>query len=97
LRIGEPKHAKSFSVEESIAAHVGALTFDEIVTLAIKLNDQFRGVTSEVGNVVSDRDLAPKAQAVNSMCADVAPEQCFSACRRLAKLLRPTALDCADS
>jgi hypothetical protein len=97
LRIGETKDPKSQRCEESIAALVRLLTLDKIVTLTVKLHDQFRRITSKVGDVISDWDLTSKSQTVNSMRPDIAPEQRFSARRGSAKLLRATTLDCAYS
>jgi hypothetical protein len=92
LLVGEAQNLKSLRHEEVVAALIGPLPFFEIMRLAIKFNDEFRREANEVGDVVSDRDLSAKAEAIDSTGLQVTPQQGFGTRHRLAKLLRPAAL-----
>src|ERR1700691_4951762 len=63
---------------------------------AVELDDDLCRHANEVGDVVSDRDLSAKAEAVDSISLQVTPQQGFSTRHRLAKLFRSAALARTD-
>jgi hypothetical protein len=96
LFIGEPQNVETFRDKKGVTILIGSLPFFEVMRLAVKLDDDLCRHANEVGDVIADRNLPAKAEPINSIGLQVAPQQGFSTCHRLAKLLRSAALARTD-
>jgi hypothetical protein len=73
LIIRESKNGIAFALEPGFALLIALPTGFKVVTLAIEFDDHARGMTDEIGDVVSQRDLPPESKTFDAMRLDVAP------------------------
>jgi hypothetical protein len=96
LVVGETKHGITLRSEPSIAPSIGTLNRFEIMRLAIQFYDQSRGVAGEVGDIAAHRHLPPKAQTIEVMRLEIAPQQSLGARHGPAEGFRAVALSVID-
>jgi len=75
LVIRKPKHGIALRFEPSVTPMIDLPPRPEIMTFAVELYDQPRGMTDEIGDVVSNWNLPAKAQTLDPMRLDVPPQQ----------------------
>ena len=86
------QHTIALRFEPRVTPLVARLSRLKIVALAVNLDNELRRVADEVGDVGPHGNLTAKAQAVNMMRLEIAPQQSFGARHCAAKLLRALAL-----
>jgi hypothetical protein len=87
LVVGEAKHRITLRLKPGITSLIAPLTGCEVMTLAIELDDQTRGVTNKIGDVTPNWDLPPETETTDAVGLDVTPQQSLRARHGLAKLL----------
>jgi hypothetical protein len=75
LLIGETKDLKALRCKEGVTLSVRLHLVFEIVRSAVELDNQLRGMTKEIDDVILDRGLPAKAEAINPTSFQVTPKQ----------------------
>ena len=76
--IAEAKNAKALGFDNCAAFCVSRLLAIGKMLPAIQLDHQLGSMTYEIGDIASDRDLAPETRAVQAMIAQLGPENTFN-------------------
>jgi hypothetical protein len=74
LFVREPENHISARREPRIAHFVVLLPRFEVVRFPVKLHDEVRGVTDEVGNVSSHRGLSAERNSIKMMRLEISPQ-----------------------
>jgi hypothetical protein len=67
--VAETKDVKALRFDHRGACGIALLGFIGEMLSAVELDDEVRCVTDEVGDIIFDRDLAPKADTKEAMIA----------------------------
>jgi hypothetical protein len=73
----EPQNSKSIHSQKLFSASIASETIRFEMLAAVDLNDEFRCVANEIGDVRADRDLPAERCAVQPMGAKNAPYDAF--------------------
>jgi hypothetical protein len=75
--IAEAENLKALRFDRRRASGVGLLSIVGKMLPAIEFDHELRRVTDEIGDEVLDGDLTPEAGAVQTMIAQLQPEDSF--------------------
>ena len=95
LIIRKSKNDIAFALEPRVALLIARPTGFKVVTLAIEFDDHARGMTNDIGDVVSQRDLPPESKTFDPMRLDAAPQQDLGAGHSLPKFFCPASMPIA--
>jgi hypothetical protein len=73
LLVREAQDVEAFRFKECIAFLIGLLTFVEVMRSTVEFDDELDRQTSEVSDVIPERDLAPETKAVYPIGLQLAP------------------------